>query len=301
MRIFDLHNDTFSKITDQNLTLTDKRLAVNCGGMNKYKTAVCQFAVWLSGQEQNAYDRYKKVLENGKAEFKKHGIKICTTANDLESVKDTGKAALLSLEGGIVINSTEMVESLFRDGIRTVSLTWNHDNDLAGGALGQGALTDFGKAVIQKLNQNKMVLDLSHLNRKSFFDCLEYARYVAATHTGLDALVPHKRNLTDEQLKTIKQKRGLIGLCLYPEFIGQNVMEDFTKAVEHALDLGLEDNLSLGSDFDGADMNKELCCLADVGSLYEKCEKIFGNTIAEKIFFYNSYNFYVNVLTNGHK
>ncbi len=300
MQIFDLHNDTFTKLYDLKTDLTDSRLAINTDGMNVFERSVCQFAVWLSGKEENPAHRYSEVLKKGKSELKVSGIDLCLTRNDL--VKNASNSALLSLEGGAVIDSTERIEQLYCDGIRTVSLTWNYDNHLAGGAMEDGGLTDLGKSVIKSINAYRMALDLSHLNRKSFFEALQLAEFPIATHTGLSFLVSHKRNLTREQVSALAQKCGVVGLCFYRDFIAHtSVLQGFLSAVGNLLMSGFENNIAIGSDFDGAEMSSLPQNLAETKIIYENCIKLFGQTVSDKLFFNNSYNFYVNVLTNDEK
>lgn len=300
MRIFDLHNDTFTKLSKPGTTFSDNSLAVNLNGLNSFDTTVCQYAVWISGSEASDYKQYKAVLDRGKTELLKSKVKIMLDANDLLSVSK-GNYALLSLEGAGFLQAAEQVDGLYSDGIRTVTLTWNNTNRLAGGASGEGRLTPLGKSVIERMNMLNMVTDLAHLNRKSFFDVLEVAKYPVVTHAGLDYLISHKRNLTCEQVRSVAEHNGIIGLCLYPVFIGSNVEKGFLSAVNNLLLQGFEDNIALGSDFDGAEMSKYVQSFKDVRVLYEKCINLFGDLVAEKLFFTNSYNFYVNVLTNEDK
>ncbi len=296
LKIFDLHNDTFTELYDKKTTLSDGNLAVNVSGVNKYNRFIGSFAVWLSGSEKEPFLRYQNVLNNGKKQLISNNIKICYTASDL--LNRSNRQALLSLEGGAVIDSTQRISDLYNDGIRTISLTWNYDNHLAGGALGDGSLTSFGIDVINCINRYNIAFDMSHLNRKSFFKALEFAKFPIVTHAGLDYLVPNKRNLTDEQVRLIAIKGGIIGLCFYADFIGKSVEDGFLRAVYNLLSKGYEDNIAIGSDFDGAKMDSLPQNLSETTILYKKCINLFGQKVCDKLFFTNSYNFYVNVLTN---
>ncbi len=297
MKIFDLHCDTFSELFDRKLTLDDTSLAVNTVELTEFSTVVQTFAVFLHPKFNDSAYRYTEIISYGKRCIKEAGIKIYN--NELSS--DNRVNALLSVEGGIPNFRPAFVEKLYYDGIKTVSLTWNYDNPLAGGCNSNDniGLTGLGKEMVKQINRFKMVVDLSHLNKKSFFEVIEKADTVVATHGGVSSTVEHPRNLTDEQLVLIKEKNGLVGLTVYPEFIGIEPYEGFYNAVYHCLDLGLEDNLSLGTDFDGALMHKKLSKLSHILSLgqYLLSKKLSQETI-NKIFFENSYNFYNRVLTN---
>ena len=295
MKIFDLHCDTFTELYDRETSLFDESLSVNKSELCGFDTAVQTFAVFLRPDEQDSVGRYSKVLACGKRRLCDAGIEICTKQRQL---KAKGVKAMLSVEGGVPSFSPDFIETMRLDGVRTVSVTWNSDNVLAGGALGTGGLTNLGRNVISELNRCNMVTDLSHLNRRSFFEAVETADTVAATHSGIDALVKHPRNLTDAQLKAVKEKRGIIGLCVYPDFIGDDVFEGFYRAVIHCLELGLENNIAIGTDFDGAKMSRKLSKVSQLSGLYEfLIQRKIGKEQCDKIFYENSAEFYSNVMT----
>ncbi|MBO5909628.1 MAG: membrane dipeptidase, partial [Clostridia bacterium] len=198
MKIFDLHSDTFSLLFDKNLSLDSSELAVNIAAFKSVEKAVQQFAVFLRDYEISSADRYKLVLENGKQALLNSGIRICTRADVLEN--DEKIIALLSIENAGFIKDVSFVDEFYKDGIVTASLTWNGDNKLAGGALGDASLTSLGVDVIKRMNRLSMAVDLSHLNRKSFYEALKEARFPCATHSGIDFILHHPRNLDDAQL-----------------------------------------------------------------------------------------------------
>ena len=300
MNIFDLHCDTFSRMYEEKREISCNCIAVNMSELENFDFAVQTFAVWLGGDEPCPEKKYKSILNNGIDAISRFSgkISVCTNREELTECKDKGKiAAVLSLEGGSPINSAEFVERLYSDGIRTAALTWNGDNQLAGGAYGEKGLTSLGREVILKMNKLGMVLDASHLNRRSFFEAAELADNLVATHSGIDSLVPHKRNLTDEQLRVIGQKKGLIGMCYYPAFAGSDVFDGFYWAVCHICDMGLGDILAAGSDFDGAEMSPALSKPTDVKTLalYLKNRLIDEDTV-NNIFFRHAWNYYHKVL-----
>lgn len=297
MKIFDLHCDTFCELFDRGLDFDNIETAVNIKELSQFETVIQTFAVFLHPNISDSFKRYINVMNYGKRCLEKMGIEVC---RDSESLDGAGVKALLSVEGGVPEFDLNNIEMLHSDGVRTVSLTWNYDNPLGGGALGDGCLTELGRQTVDELNRFNMVTDLSHLNRKSFFEVAERSELIVATHSGVDKLHFHPRNLTDEQLNIIKNKSGLVGLSVYPEFIGKNPFEGFYRAIMHCLDLGLEDCLSLGTDFDGATMHESLSKISDLKLLY--CflvENGIENQMCDKIFFENSKEFYDRVLTNS--
>ena len=149
------------------------------------------------------------------------------------------------------------------------------------------------------MNDLGMILDVSHLNKNSFFDSLKYADRVMASHTGLSGTVEHIRNIDDEQLLAIKQKGGLVGLSVYPQFIGGDVRTGFLRAVEHMLSLGMVGNLAFGSDFDGADMSDTVNNAGDAALLAGDIARNFGEDVADRLFYKNSLLFFKEALTKG--
>lgn len=218
-------------------------------------------------------------------------------------LQEVGRCALLSVEGGNLLEGElSRLDRLYADGVRTLTLTWNGENALAHGAhCPDGGLKPFGREVIGRLNALGMVCDLSHLNRCSFWEALPLCRYPAATHACFDALHPHCRNLTDRQAVGLSQKGGIIGLCFYPDFLGEgNPADRLYEQIVHGLSLGLEDALAIGSDFDGAKMHPELDRLAKLPKLYDALrQRGVKAAILQKIFYENAANFYAKVLTNA--
>lgn len=296
LRIFDLHCDTFSKMYDESLNFDDSQLAVGSKSFYGFEHAVQMFAVWLSDEENDIKSRYREVLSSGLNQLKRFSdsFKLFETKDDLLSNESNQPViAMLSLENGGFIDSSEEVERLYFDGIRTVSLTWNYDNRLGGGAKGEKGLTSLGREVIGKMNDLGMILDVSHLNRKSFFEAAEIADRIVATHSGCSKFVANPRNLTDDQIRVLAEKKGLLGLCYYPEFIGTDVFFSLFNAIQHLTDMGFSDIISVGSDFDGAKMSVKLSKPNDVLKLnqYLKAQGV-EKSLLSKVFYENACKYY---------
>ncbi|MCK5743021.1 MAG: membrane dipeptidase, partial [Chlorobi bacterium] len=116
----------------------------------------------------------------------------------------------------------------------------------------------FGKELIKELNKLGIIVDVSHLNEAGFDDLLKISDTpFAATHSNCFSIREHPRNLKDEQIKEIIARKGFIGMNFYSEFLGDKdddntvLINKFLKHVEHVLELGGEDVLGLGADYDG--------------------------------------------------
>ena len=147
------------------------------------------------------------------------------------------------------------------------------------------------------MEKAEIFIDVSHLSEKSFYDVASFAASpLIASHSNCFSLVPHKRNLKDEQIKLIIKSGGLIGLCFHAPFLlcdGFGSFEMLYRNINHVLSLGGEDAVCFGSDFDGGKPEKVLGSLQRVKNLYaylvgrglqkELLEKIFYKN-AEKVF-----------------
>ncbi|MBQ8741392.1 MAG: membrane dipeptidase [Clostridia bacterium] len=280
MKFFDLHCDTAYKCYRDGLSFCDSSLAVTPKKAHCFDDWYQCFAIFIKDGIKNPFEYYKNTLDNFK--------------NQLKSKPDN-LTPILTVEGGLLIeDDISRIETLYNDGVRALTLTWNGENRIAGGADTDAPLKDFGKQVIGELNRFGIATDLSHLNKKSFYGAIEIAEKPIITHSCLEIVNNHSRNIDDNQLKVLVQKGGIFGLCFYPLFLGEgDVYENIYKNIYHILDLGYEDYLSIGSDFDGADMSEKLYDISAVPTLYKylKSQKIDEN-ILNKIFFENAYNFF---------
>ena len=272
--VFDAHCDTLCLLADTGGNIFENTYNADIKRMSDYKSYTQVFACFISPEHYN----------DPMARFK--------TLKDIYSSEDFGVVKpVLSLEGGEVIRSLEDVEYLKACGIRCATLTWNNDNALAGGVLGAGVgLTPFGKSVVRKMNELGIIVDVSHLSDKSFYDVASVAGdNIIATHSNSRSVCPDSRNLTDEMFRIIKESGGCVGINLYPLFVtGKNQCTSFDviKHIRHFADLGGIDAIGIGSDFDGTD-NFLPCDIRGCDELYRLFDNMllsgFSRTDIEKI------------------
>lgn len=176
---------------------------------------------------------------------------------DLAAVMNSDKiGVLLAMEGAEGLGrDVGLIRLFFELGLCMIGLTWNRANALAEGSgenTGAG-LTFLGRQLVATLADYPIVLDVSHLNEAGFWSALEHGRGpVLASHSNSATICPHHRNLTDAQIRALAERRGLIGLNFYPEFVTSNedeLLPGLLKQVDHIANLvGLE-SLALGPDF----------------------------------------------------
>lgn len=188
-------------------------------------------------------------------------VEIITSQTSLSKCLASGKmGVLLAIEGGEVLEGNlRILRVLHRLGIRSLGLTWNERNELADGITENrtgGGLTNFGVQVIKEMNRLGMVIDVSHLAERGFWDVLELSTSpVIASHSNSRAIWNHPRNLSDEQIKGLAQKGGVIGLNFVPDFLGPPGagLNDLLNHIDHICALVGDEYLGFGSDLDGTD------------------------------------------------
>lgn len=266
MHIFDAHCDMLFKLWENPKmdAFKDDRLHVNISRLkNGYKNIQC-FAIFipenipfiqrLNVAQQQINIFYQKILHQYPE------VKLIKTKSDLTGLKNGEIGAILTLEGCDAIgDQIENLELLYELGVRSVGLTWNYANLVADGILEKrnAGITNFGKKVIRFLNKQRMWTDLSHASERSFWEALDIADYPIATHSNVYQLCSHVRNLKDEQIVALFQKKGVIGVTFVPFFTTEKpepTVADLIKHIDYYCSLGGEDQIGFGSDFDGIDV-----------------------------------------------
>lgn len=164
--------------------------------------------------------------------------------------------ALLAIEGLHALDGTlENIDVLFAHGYRMMGLTHFFDNEVAGSAHGvtHGGLTALGRQVVSRMEQLGIIVDLAHASTQTVQEVLAMAtRPVVVSHTGVAAVCPGPRNLTDEQLRAIAANGGLIGIGYWDGAVCKPTVGNIVKAITHAVRVMGVQHVGLGSDFDGA-------------------------------------------------
>lgn len=187
-------------------------------------------------------------------------VDIAYTPADLYRLKREGKKAImLGIENGYAIGKDlTNVERFRKRGVVYMTLCHNGNNDICGSARYNDekiGVTPFGEQVIHEMNRTGMMVDLSHAGEQTFYDTLEISSQpVVCSHSSCRALCDHPRNLTDDQLKAIARKGGVVQVCLYGGFLRSDAPATICDAIEHLHHMvnimGIE-HVGIGTDFDG--------------------------------------------------
>ncbi len=227
-------------------------------------------------------------------------VSQCRSAREIEGAWAAGRtAAILTVENGSALaGRLDRVSVLARDGVRMMTLIWNGENEIGSGNTTDHGLSPFGRAVIPSLEAAGILVDVSHLNDWGFQDLLEVAsKPFAASHSNARAVCGHRRNLTDGQIREMASRRCLIGLNYYSPFLREDgcpaTCEDIYRHAIHFLELGAEDCLALGSDFDGADLPPSLDSPEKAANLYGYLlRRGLPPAVCDKIFYRNALAFF---------
>ncbi|RME87961.1 MAG: membrane dipeptidase [Planctomycetota bacterium] len=272
MHIFDGHCDVLLKHyyqrhfrNKQNFQISFQTLKE--GGV-KFQVCALYLPTPLRHSLDPIVDMYSLFLEILQKEPSFHWVK---NLSDLHLVQKNPEkiGLLLSLEGAEPLsNRLERLDFFHHLSITLITLTWSRRNDFADGTSFDPSmetsygLTPLGRKLIQRMNQLSMVVDVSHLNERGFWDVLEISeKPVVASHSCVHKLAPHTRNLKDDQIRKLAEIHGLIGINFYPTFLtgsSQASVADIVKHIQYISDLtGSTENIALGSDFDGIETSPE--------------------------------------------
>lgn len=173
-------------------------------------------------------------------------------------LRDGAKAGLLSIEGVHPLRgSLERADQLIDRGVVSFGLTHFHANEAARPAMGLGrregeGLTEWGRALVAHLWQRGAIVDLTHVNRRGFFDALAVGDGpVIVSHTGVAGAHAHWRNLDDAQVRAVSDRGGVLGIIFARNFLGGSDVEAVVRHIKHAIAVGGSEAVALGSDFDG--------------------------------------------------
>ena len=274
---FDAHCDTLYRCEKEGWDLWSSPAHLDLRRLSAYEPMGQVFALWTDSGGKTAEECFaivtaqEKIYHEAKAAY-----------------PELMKNCHLSLEGAELIDCDEGRLSLLKEwGVRWVNLTWNHENALGCPHTMDRGLTVAGRAFAKKADELGMCIDISHLAERGFWDLTEIIDGpIVASHCNSRALRDHSRNISDAVAKEIIARKGLIGLNFYHGFLGDDPDADTVVThVEHFLELGGEDCLCLGGDFDGTQwLLKDIAAVENVPLLWEAMyRRNYSSELVEKI------------------
>lgn len=313
MKLIDFHCDALYKLLlDDHLTFNNSQsdhLDVTYERLQAAGTMLQTFAIYIP---PNMNGRIEPVLES--IDLFHQQVLACEhmrwiqSAADLDACIADGKiGALLSLEGVDALQGRlSLLRILFRLGVRAAGLTWNGANWAADGVMEPrgGGLTAAGREFVMECNRLGILLDVSHLSERGFWELADMAvKPLIASHSNARAICDHPRNLTDDQIRGIIAMDGRIGVTYVPWFVSNKevvTIDDLLLHIDHICGLGGQSHLMLGSDFDGIDSYIErLKHPGQVAALREELLKRYTEKETDNFLFGNALRYLKNQLPRG--
>ena len=201
------------------------------------------------------FDKIETIVEQNK-----QYLAIARTPADLYANKQQGrKSIMLGIENGLALDGhLDRLQHFAQRGIVYMTLCHNGDNDICDSARGNhthNGISPFGKQVVREMNRLGILVDLSHAGEKSFYDALELSSQpIVCSHSSCRALCDHPRNLTDDQMRALAAKGGVMQITMYNGFLvkdGEATVLDALRHLAHAIEVMGIDHVGIGTDFDG--------------------------------------------------
>jgi len=302
MRLFDLHCDTITELEKENGNLAKNDGHISLDRAEYLTEYVQNFAIFIPDEYRgkDATDYFDRVFTYYRKQLSENGI------SEYSERKNTKVRSILSVEGGAGMGGTiDGLCHLSDCGVKLITLTWNGRNELASGCFDDEdiGLTDFGKVAVKKMEKLRIAADVSHLSKKGFYDLSDIAeKPFIASHSCIDIVENYKarhRNLTKDQVKIISEHKGVIGINLWEKLLGNedNSFDAVLRHMSEIIEVGGEDVVAMGTDFDGCDINPDLAGIEKLQGLYNYLNiHGFDEKLLDKIFFANADRFFNNLL-----
>lgn len=268
--VFDGHSDLLYDVTRRRLR-GERRVLERChlDRLRRGGVEGLVLALWTSPGEDTFWGnvpgaetyaaRTAVMMDCARAEFSEcPWLRVVRTAEEAENARAAGQMyAFLGVEGMAAIGEDLSGIDRYADfGAQLGMLTWNEENALATGARGDGekGLTALGRQAVRRMEDRGMLMDVSHLNHRGFWDVLDLARGpVIASHSNCRALCDVPRNLTDDQLRAIRDTGGVVGLNVYHGFVhddpARQTAETLARHAVHMAEVMGVEHVACGFDF----------------------------------------------------
>lgn len=265
--VFDLHCDTASSLMDEEsgVCLKKNKLHIDLERAQTLPGYAQCFACFTTTYDDDpnvkrAVLRFEKQLAAVIREVNENSdrIRIAYSGKEIEKNQKNGlMSAILTMEGTAGIGfDPALLEDLYKIGFRIVSLGWNEENPLTGSNITGSGLTDLGKEFVKEAQRLGILIDVSHISDKGFWDIMDITQApIIATHSNSRKIWNVPRNLTDDMFLAICQTGGVAGFNQYSAFVGEN--PNLNTACDHILRFMELDpsgtHIALGGDLDGCD------------------------------------------------
>jgi membrane dipeptidase len=312
MQIIDLHCDTISCFMEasEHTTLRRNSLSIDIDKLQTGHALAQFFALYVNKEKHHdPFEHCLLMLDRFYQELAQNTdtIQLACSYSDLCNAMTQKKiAAFLTIEeGGVLKGKIEYLRIVHRLGVRLITLTWNYPNEIGFPNCEENychrGLTEFGQEVVHEMNRLGMIIDVSHLSDQGFYDVAQLStKPFIASHSNARSMTNHPRNLTDDMIKTLANKGGIMGLNFANRFLGTSPISqiaDMVRHLNHIRNIGGTDVLAMGTDFDGIERQLEIETIGEIGRLADALQRAhWSNEDIEKLFFKNALRFIQDVL-----
>jgi membrane dipeptidase len=246
--LVDTHNDVISNAVVKGLNINTNLLGKTHTDIERYKQGGVDVQIFSIFCDERfgygfAYDYANTQIDSLYAIVERNSnyMKICSTYTQVKAaIKNKKFAAMMGVEGGHMLeDKIENIDTLAKRGVKYITLTWNNSTRWASSAkdefnqataLQQKGLSSLGKQMIERMNALGVMVDISHVGEKTFYDALQTTtKPVIASHSSVHALCPVFRNLKDSQIIEIAKNKGLINVNFYAGFLDSNYNKSKAK------------------------------------------------------------------------
>lgn len=314
-----MHCDTITKLYENKGSLYQNDLHIDITKMKKGECLLQNFAIFTYLENQGSkftkacIDYYYSELQKNKDFIRP----IYKFDDILNNEKDGYMNAMLTLEEGSVIDGDlNNLKWYYDKGVRMITLTWNFENGIGYPNFTYGkdynidmykanttnGLTDFGIEFVKKCEELGIIVDVSHLSDKGFYDVLNNtSKPFVASHSSARSVCGVARNLTDDMIVKLADRGGVTGLNYCAAFIEDHnetmtMIDKMVEHINHIVKVGGIDVIGLGSDFDGIDNQLEIKDCGGMQMLYLALKKYYSEDDIEKIFYKNVLRVYKECL-----
>lgn len=304
MKVIDFHCDTISKLMDNRgmSELKSNKFSIDIQKLKNGDNLAQFFALFLNLKHvKDPLEYCLSMLDKFYMEMEKNqeAIALAKSYDELINNKKKNKlSAFLTIEeGGVLKGEIYNLRNFYRLGVRLMTLTWNYPNEIgfpnSKKEYMEKGLTSFGCQTIEEMNRLNMIIDVSHLSDKGFYDVLKLSKKpFIASHSNSRFITDHPRNLTDTMIKELSNTGGIMGINFYNRFLGESnisKIDDMLHHIKHIYNVGGIDVIALGSDFDGIECEVEIKDTSEMYKLEDKLKKSgFSEDDIEKIFYKNA-------------
>lgn len=281
MNCIDLHCDTVLRLWEEkNTNLRRNQFSIDVEKLMRGGSLAQFFAAFIDlRQHAHPFTAFTEMADLLFREIEANSdvMAFAHSAAELETNRENRRiSAFLTIEeGGALEGSMANFHAAYQRGVRLITLTWNYPNEVgypnSEWKHQHEGLTPFGQELVAEMNRCGVLIDVAHLSDQGFYDVAHLSRQpFVASHSNARALTGHSRNLTDDMIRVIAEKGGVIGLNFCADFLGEGKrsrVADMVRHLQYIKQVGGSEVIALGTDFDGIGKDLEIENIGQIDKL----------------------------------